>query len=411
MAFDRHRGVAVLFGGMTYSGFSGASPNGETWEFDGTNWIQRFPAHAPAPRSRHALFYDPVRRVTTLYGGDTLLPNPRAGDIWTWNGTDWTERTVTGDRPQFGPYGSPPHPQMVWDDRRGYAVLPPTSLNQGGSQDYATWTWDGTHWTRRPYVFAGFGNSPSQAGLGLGLVYDAFRGEVIYWGGSGSDQMRLWRWNGEGWRRDDIAEFVGLHLYTAAAYDERRHAVVMFGGNYSGNDSTARGPARRTFERVLADEPLLLRQPVLLDDPATNQLVLRVVAAGAPPLRYQWQRDGVKLNEGFPYAGTTNDTLSIDRALSADAGLYRCVVSGRCGELVSQTTTLRGTPGAAGLALSLASGPVAGQPGLTLSWSGTGVVLEQAPSPQGAWVPVTGATSPYTPPLIGPGAFFRLRQP
>lgn len=411
LAFDRHRGVAVLFGGMTNSGFSGTYPNGETWEYDGTNWTQRFPAHAPAPRSRHALFYDPVRRVTTLYGGDTLLANPRAGDIWTWDGTDWTERPITGDRPQFGAFGSPPHPQMVWDHRRGYAVLPPTSLNQGGALDYATWTWDGTNWTKRPYAFTGFGLAPAQAGSGLGLVYDTFRGEVIYWGGTGTDQANVWRWNGENWRRDALAEFVGFHLYAAAAYDERRDSVVQFGGNYSGADPVARGVSRRTFERVLADEPLLLRQPVVLDDPATNKLFLRVVAAGAPPLTYEWQREGVKLNEGFPYSGATGDTLAVDRALSADAGLYRCVVKGRCGEAISQPITLQGTPPTAALILTLASGPVAGQPGLTLSWSGVGVVLEQASTPQGPWTAVNGATSPYTPALIGPGGYFRLRGP
>ena len=411
LAFDRHRGVAVLFGGMTNSGFSGAYPDGETWEYDGTNWTQRFPAQAPAPRSRQALFYDPVRRVTTLYGGDTLLADPRAGDIWTWDGTNWTPQTITGDRPQFGPYGSPTHPQMVWDDRRGYAVLPPTSLNQGGANDYATWTWDGTRWTRRPYVFTGFGLAPAMAGAGLGLVYDTFRGEVIYWGGSGSDQTYLWRWNGDVWRRDDIAERVGFHLYPAAAYDQRRHSVVLFGGNYHGSDSAARGVSNRTFERVLADVPVLLRQPFVRDDPATNKLFLRVVAAGAPPLAYEWQRDGVKLTEGFPYSGTATDTLAVDRVLSADGGFYRCVVRGKCGEATSQATTLQGTPAAAALVLTLASGPVAGQRGLTLSWSGAGVVLEQAFTPQGPWTPVNGATSPFTPALTGPGGYFRLRGP
>lgn len=409
LTFDRHRGVAVLFGGLTNNGFSGAHPNGETWEYDGTNWTQRFPAQAPAPRSRHALFYDPVRRVTTLYGGDTLLENPRAGDLWTWDGTNWTRRVIAGDRPQFGLFGSPPHPQMVWDDRRGYAVLPPTSVNQGGANDYATWTWDGTGWTRRPYAFTGFGLAPAAAGAGHGLVYDSFRGEVIYWGGTGSDQTRVWRWNGGQWRRDDLAEFVGLHLYPAAAYDERRHAVVMFGGDYSGSDPSARGLSRRTFERVLADEPVLLRQPVVVDDPATNKLLLRIVAAGAPPLAYEWQRDGVKLNEGFPYTAPHTDTLAVDRALADAAGLYRCLVRGACGEVASRATTLAGVSEGTELVLTLAGGPVNGQPGLTLSWSGPGVVLEEAATPNGPWTPAAGATSPYRPPVTATAGFFRLR--
>lgn len=411
LAFDRHRGRVVLFGGKTNSPFSGASPNGETWEFDGTNWQQRFPAQAPAARSGHALFFDPVRRVTTLYGGDTLLPNPRAGDLWTWDGTNWTQRIVTGDRPQFGTFGSPPRPRMIWDERRGYAVLPPTTVNLGGSQDRTTWTWDGTNWTPRPYVFTGFGQTPGHAGSGIGLVYDTFRGEAIYWGGDVTDQTYVWRWNGETWRRDDTTEFVGFHLETAAAYDERRHSVVMFGGNYVGTDAAVRGLSARTFERVLADEPIFLRQPSLVDVPGTHRLFLRLVAAGAPPLRYEWQRDGVTLAEGFPYAGTTNDTLVVDRVLAADTGIYRCIVRGRCGEAVSRGIDLRGNPSAEGLVLTLASPPVPGQPGLSLTWSGAGVVLEKAPVPAGPWEAVAGATSPYAPALTGPGAFFRLRGP
>lgn len=411
LAFDRHRARTVLFGGRTLVPFDGLVPNGETWEYDGTNWLQRFPAHAPEPRSGHALFYDPVRRVTTLYGGDTTLPNPRAGDLWTWDGTDWTRVEITGDRPQFGPYGSPPRSQMVWDDRRGYAVLPPTSLNQGGANDYATWTWDGVAWTRRPYAFTGFGNAPAMAGLGLGLAYDSYRGEVIYWGGSGNDQARLWRWNGRDWRRDDIEELVGFQLEAAAAYDERRHTVVWFGGNYGGSDPALRGLSRRTFERVLADEPVLLRQPAVLDEPAATRLTVRVVAAGAPPLAYRWQRDGVPLTEGFPYSGTTNASLVVDRVLAADPAWYRCVVSGRCGETVSRGTTLAGITELPPLQLGLATAPVEGRPGLSLSWSGPGVVLEQAPAPSGPWTPVVGATSPYLPRLTGPGGFFRLRGP
>lgn len=411
MTFDRHRGRIVLFGGMTNSGFGGAFVNGETWEYDGTHWLRRSPTRSPAPRSRHALFYDPVRRLTTLYGGDTTLPNPRAGDLWTWDGSEWTEQTVSGERPMFGNAGSPPHPRMVWDERRGYAVLPPTSINQGGGQDYATWTWDGTRWTRRPYTFEGIGLTPGMTGSGVGLVYDSFRGEVIYWGGDGFDQTHLWRWNGDRWRRDAIPDLVGYQLHADAVYDERRHSVIWFGGNYTGSDTAARGLSRRTFERLLADTPVLLRQPTVIADPTSNRLFVRVVAAGAPPLSYQWQRDGVKLIEGFPYANTLTDTLVVDRALQSDAGHYRCVVRGSCGAVVSRGITLAGSPEPENLVLALSSGPVAGRTGLSLSWNGSGVLLEQAPHPTGPWTVIQGATSPFTPATIGVSGFFRLRAP
>jgi hypothetical protein len=412
LAFDRLRGRVVLFGGLTNNSFGSAAPSGETWEYDGVNWTQRFPSVAPAPRHGHALFYDPVRRVTTLYGGDTLLANPRAGDIWTWDGFNWTPREVTGERPLFGGvYGSPPRPQMVWDERRGYAVLPPQVNNVPGG-DHVTWTWNGTNWTAFPTPFLGFGMSPAQTASGMGLVYDRYRGEVIYWSGSGYDQEYLWRWNGRTWRRDDLDAFVGYHLNTAATYDERRNSVVMFGGNLSAtasDGSPLRGYSARTFERVLADLPVVLRPPSVVEDPASNSILVRVIAAGAPPLTYEWQRDGVKLVEAFPYAGTTHGVLRVDRGLVADAGLYRCVVRGKCGETVSAATTLSGIPDSAALVLTVATEAVAGRPGLALSWSGDGVVLESAPAPNGPWTVVTGVASPYRPPLNAAAGYFRLR--
>ena len=57
LAFDRHRGRVVLFGGMTNDAFRGGYPSGETWEYDGTSWTQRFPRHRsrPAPQPRALL--------------------------------------------------------------------------------------------------------------------------------------------------------------------------------------------------------------------------------------------------------------------------------------------------------------------------------------------------------------------
>lgn len=302
---------------------------------------------------------------------------------------------------------------MVWDERRGYAVLPPQVNNIPGL-DLVTWTWNGTNWNPIPTPFQGFGQSPAQAGSGYGIVYDRYRGEVIYWAGDGNDQERVWRWNGADWRRDDVSPVVGYHLHAGTAYDERRHSVVMFGGQYGGSPVPGvaePGLSGRTYERVLADEPLVLRPPRVSEDPASNSILVRVTAAGVSPLTYEWQRDGVKLVEAFPYAGTTNSVLRVDRGLVADPGRYRCVVRGKCGDTVSAATTLAGNLESTALVLALASEPVAGRPGLALSWSGSGVVLESAPAPTGPWTAVPGVTSPYQPPLAGSAGYFRLRGP
>ncbi len=409
MAFDRDRGRVVLFGGFTHDGINGSLRSGETWEYDGRDWTKSSSTNAPLPRSAPALFYDPVRRVTTLYGGDSDdLVNPRAGDIWTWDGTNWVQRVITGDRPQFGPFGSPGRPQMAWDEAHGYAVLPPTVLSSSAG-DRATWTWDGLRWTRRPYTFAGFGVNPSIAGSGMGMVYDAYRREVVYWGGDGSDQSRLWRWTGEIWRRDEISEDVGFELNTAAAYDIRRGSIVQFGGQNSGPDPASRGLSARTWERLLADAPVILREPVVHRTTAPDRLLVRVVAAGAGSMTYQWERDQVPLAEGGMYSGTRTAVLSVDPSLASDSGAYRCIVRTPCAEVASLSIRLGG--GGAGLALAAASQILEGQALLKLTWDAPGARLEQSTQIGGPWQRVTNATSPHLVPLETPAAFFRIRNP
>jgi hypothetical protein len=51
MAYDAARGQVVLFGGYDGSGYLN-----DTWVWDGTNWVQKFPATVPRlARARHGL--------------------------------------------------------------------------------------------------------------------------------------------------------------------------------------------------------------------------------------------------------------------------------------------------------------------------------------------------------------------
>lgn len=406
LAFDRRRGRVVLFGGASNLG---QDPNGETWEYDGANWVQKFPMHSPAPRRHCALFYDPIRSVATLYGGETTLANPRAGDVWTWDGTDWTERVVTGERPPFGlERGSPLQPRMVWDERRGYAVMPPTDNPVPGG-DFITWTWDGAGWTSRPYTFAGFGYTPMWVGNGLGVAYDHYRGEVIYWAGDIFDQEYIWRWNGTDWRHDANDPEVGFLLYAAAAYDERRHSLVLFGGIHSdGDPSHPQGYSARTYERILADEPILLRQPAVITEAPPAKMVVRVVAAGAGPLAYQWQRDGVPLSEGGPFTGVGGPALAIDQAAAGDPGRFRCVVVGRCGSVTSEEITLA-PPSLLRFTVGAASAD--GKRSIILEWSEADGMPQSAPAVNGPWSDIPTAQSPWTVIAQETQLFFRLWKP
>src|SRR5687768_9084847 len=62
MAYDPNRGETLMFGGCCAGG-----PLGDTWVWDGFEWIERTPAVSPSPRHGHAMAWD--GRGILLFGG------------------------------------------------------------------------------------------------------------------------------------------------------------------------------------------------------------------------------------------------------------------------------------------------------------------------------------------------------
>lgn len=56
-------------------------------------WVKREPAHSPPPRSGAAFAYDPLLKVSILFGGWGCSQGNCGllDDTWEWNGVDWTE--------------------------------------------------------------------------------------------------------------------------------------------------------------------------------------------------------------------------------------------------------------------------------------------------------------------------------
>lgn len=64
MVFDSNRGRTVLFGGLTAAGYVN-----DTWEYDGSTWIQINTPTSPTPRDAYAAAFDSTRNVVVLFGG------------------------------------------------------------------------------------------------------------------------------------------------------------------------------------------------------------------------------------------------------------------------------------------------------------------------------------------------------
>jgi subtilisin family serine protease len=218
LAYDADRMVTVLFGGL-----AGFSSRGETWEWDGKTWQQRFPAHAPSNRYGHSLTYDSARGVCVLFGG--FAGSAASGETWEWDGIDWTLRT-----PATSPDGRFLH-AAAYDSDRGVTVL--FGGRVGFDLDDETWEWDGTNWTQR------IEPGPSVREYHA-MAYDAENGRVVLYGGVlGGDET--WGWNGDSWELL-TTDGPGDRARHALAFDAQRRAVVLFGG-YDGSD-----PLQDTWE-------------------------------------------------------------------------------------------------------------------------------------------------------------------
>lgn len=196
MAYDAARARTVLFGGAAGTGNSW--PLGDTWEYDGAQWLQATPLTSPPPRKGATLCYDTARARLVMSGGLGLLANPgnlnlniELGDCWTYDGSTWTIANA------------PPVPRcyhaMAYDRVRGRTVLFGGSGgwlqggHGGGSSPILreeTWTFDGASWTEvtpRP----GPGGRYAHA-----VAFDSRRGRLLQFGGYNYTTLfgDTWEW-------------------------------------------------------------------------------------------------------------------------------------------------------------------------------------------------------------------------
>jgi len=195
MVYDQNLKKTVFFGGFNENYFD------QTWTWDGTVWV-RVKKDPPPPRALAAMWYDPTLKKTVLYGGlgrqtsDGRLV--RFADMWTFDGTAWTELKPAGATP--GPrYG----PQVTVDPRTNKVVLfgglrVDTSDTGVQTQVYAddTWEWDGTAWTKIESALV------PPARENAGLSFDPIRNELVMFSGyAGAYHADTWTYTNGAWRQ------------------------------------------------------------------------------------------------------------------------------------------------------------------------------------------------------------------
>jgi len=220
MAYDAARHEVVLFGGLLANG----ALNGETWVWNGTTWTEVFPATSPPPRDLAAMAYDSVRNETVLFGGRGLsgggVVSP-LDETWLWDGVNWMQAF-----PAMHPSARLEH-AMTFDTLHTEVLLFGGRLAPFPSDFDDTWAWDGVDWTERFPA-----TSPPPTG-GHALSYSAIRDEVISFGGLDNGAFSrndTWSWNGMEWAQIIPATSPPARFNHAMVYDSTLREIVLFGG-------------------------------------------------------------------------------------------------------------------------------------------------------------------------------------
>ncbi|MFH2005055.1 MAG: DUF4215 domain-containing protein [bacterium] len=186
MAYDPQRQRVVLYGGNDGTGLLD-----ETWEYTGSEWIQQTPGDAPRRRIFPAMVYDPGLQEVVLFGGintENVLDIIYHSDTWTWDGTDWVRRYPATIPPGRG------RPVMAYYEPRGRVVMyggytGGSNWNEKDSLHLTdTWELDGIDWHAVPVQSVPLGLG------GQGAAYDSWRQQLMFMGGN-----RGWRITSEVW--------------------------------------------------------------------------------------------------------------------------------------------------------------------------------------------------------------------
>ncbi len=214
MAYDVARGRVVMFGGRYLVSGEWVYVD-DTWEFDGTTWIEMTPLRSPPPRYSHRLAYDAARGRTIMFGGQSDA-NSTWADTWSWDGATWTELA-----PETSPPGRLGH-TMVYDGGRDRIVLFAgwtIESDDGVEIDNDTWEWDGTTWQDVSPA-----DSPT-ARVGHAMAYDPIGGRTVVLGGYNTVDNALagtFAWDGSAWTEVTSAIAPGASQCQSLAFDGAR---------------------------------------------------------------------------------------------------------------------------------------------------------------------------------------------
>ena len=332
--------------------------------------------------------------TTTSTGG--LNPLPNGSLSLNWSAACANSSGFNGYGIPFGGNGYHPGEQQVyWGFLRDGVNFGPGS--SGGDNNEIGYSIDivglKTLFTNTPFVIQLIASGDSMNALTNAFVINATLSStqsVTYPnpGHTGGDQ------GGAPWKR-----YIGGGLSTVSSSLNNDHMKIIgnraaHGGDKSVPDDFNNGSSIAGF--IITDKPVVTMSPQPVNAAAHDDVTLRAIAAGVPPLSYQWRLAGV------PVGGATNSSYSIPNI--AFSRNYDLVVTNLYGSATSSVSTVTVDR------LLVTAGPGPGTN--VISWAVADGVLQACGTVNGTYTNVVDslnvpASSPYTNSVKGARQFFR----
>lgn len=280
MVYDPIRKVTVLFGGTD----SDRNLFNDTWEYDGKLWRNIETSKAPSARFMHSMTYDNKREVVVLFGGSTSQLEYN-NDTWIYNGLTWQQVEVSIAPPQRHSAA------MTYDLQQETTVLFGGYAKGGQQSDF--WLFDGHNWqdarimpTSPPLTFPH-------------MTYDAIRNEFVIqaFGNLATYQLKFADLQND----NEVNSFrspsnLGSIVGFSMVYDLQRAKTILYGG-----ESGLKEVPHWEFDGKEWHQILLVESPPerLFHTMAYDQARGVVVIFGG------MNSDGDLLNDTWEYDGTT----------------------------------------------------------------------------------------------------------
>ena len=290
------------------------------------DWTKQAPANHPPRVFAGATAYDAATRTVVLFGGfGGNGPEHRLGATWTWDGTTWTRQHAATSP------SARSDTAMAYDAATGTVVL---YGGYGGTGPVGgTWTWDGTTWTKQAPA-----TSPTPL-WEAAMAYDPATGTVVLFGGgnkAGGYPDATWTWNGTTWTKQAPATSPPIcACKMQMVYDAATGTVDLLQGStvwtWDGSTWTQQHPATSPPARTDAAAAY---------DAATATVVLfSGMSSQGRALDDTWTWDGSTWTQQHP---ATSPPFRTDAVMAYDAATGTVVLLGgldRKGGILHDTWT------------------------------------------------------------------------